>query len=329
MEICGGHTVAIMRYGINQLIPGNIRLISGPGCPVCVTELSFIDKAIEYAASNDFIIATFGDLVRVPGSKDTLEKVNGLNNNIRIVYSPYDALKMAQKNPDKKVIFLAIGFETTAPATASTVMLARKENISNFFILSAHKLTVPAMKVLVHTEEINISGFICPGHVTTIIGARSYQFLAEEYHIPAVVSGFEPLDLIQSIYMILSQIKKKKAMTEIEYKRSVTFKGNTRAQDMMYQVFQKEDVTWRGLGEIRQSGLGLVPEYDMFNIEKIYPVKIKTPGEPKGCICGQVLRGVKIPLDCPLFKKICTPENPVGACMVSSEGSCAAYFHYS
>lgn len=328
MEICGGHTVAILKYGINQLLPENVRLISGPGCPVCVTEISFIDKAIEYAKSDDFIIATFGDLIRVPGSETSLEKINVINNNVKIVYSPFDAVRLAQENPQKNVIFLAIGFETTAPGVASTIIYAMKNQIKNFFIISAHKLTVPAMRVIVNTREINISGFICPGHVTTVIGADSYRFLAEEFHIPAVVSGFEPLDIIQAIYMILKQIKEDVAKIEIEYRRSVTFEGNRRAQETMFEVFRIADVPWRGLGVIPESGLLLKDKYSGFNAEEKFKIKLKPSREPAGCICGEILRGVKLPLDCKLFNKVCTPENPVGACMVSSEGACAAYFHY-
>ncbi len=328
MEICGGHTVAILKYGINQILPENIKLISGPGCPVCVTEVSFIDKAIEYAKLNKFIIATFGDLIRVPGSETTLEKINVVNNNVRIVYSPFDALKIAYENPHKNIIFLAIGFETTAPAVASTVIYAYQNKIKNFSILTAHKLTVPAMRAIVSAKEINISGFICPGHVTTVIGANSYKFLAEEFNIPAVISGFEPLDIIQSIYMILVQIKNCSAKIEIEYKRSVTFEGNKKAQEVMFEVFETTDAPWRGLGFIPESGLKVRTKYKDFDAEKKFQITIKAPKEPIGCICGEILRGIKLPTNCALFGKVCTPENPVGACMVSSEGACAAYFHY-
>jgi len=329
MEICGGHTFAILKFGINQIIPDNINLISGPGCPVCVTEISFIDKAIEYAKSDEFIVATFGDLIRVPGSKTSLEKINVKNNNVKIVYSPFDAITIAQENKDKKVIFLGVGFETTAPGVASTVEYAYKKKLKNFFILSAHKLTVPAMRAIVNSKEINLSGFICPGHVTTIIGSDSYKFLAEEYHIPAVVSGFEQLDILETIYMILKQIKNNEAKIETEYRRSVRNEGNLKAQKIMYKIFDIADTKWRGLGMIPKSGLVLKDEYKSYDAEANFPVNYdKNADDPAGCICGEVLRGIKKPTECSLFKKVCTPENPVGACMVSSEGACAAYYYH-
>lgn len=323
MEVCGTHTMAIGRWGIRKLLPESITLLSGPGCPVCVTPSTVIDSVMSL---NNIIIATFGDLIRVPGKNGSLEYARARGLDVRIVYSPADALKFAE---EKETLFIGIGFETTSPGVAFTLLEAVKNKIKNFSILPAFKLIPPALEALICDEKISIDGFILPGHVSTIIGSRPYQFMSEKYGVSGVVTGFEPLDILNGIKMLLEQIKKNKPAIEIGYKRVVNEKGNQKALSILKQAFTVEDSLWRGLGWIKNSGLTIKDEYKDYNALVKYNISIpETDDFSKGCRCGDVLKGKIIPPDCHLFKKICTPANPVGACMVSSEGSCAAYFRY-
>ena len=328
MEICGTHTVSICRNGIRDVLPSHIMLISGPGCPVCVTATEDIDKAIKLSHEPDVIVTTFGDLLRVPGSASTLQEERAGGADIRIVYSTFDAMEIAVNHPDKKVVFLGIGFETTAPTIAAAILEVRKRGIRNFFVLSSHKLIPPAMAALLSSGDLNIDGFMCPGHVSCVIGARAYLPVVETYHTPCVVAGFEPVDILMSIYMLVKQLEADEARVEIQYKRGVTFDGNRNAVAIMERVFEPCDVPWRGLGVIPGSGLKLRKEYKDYAAEGVFDLSVPEASEHPGCRCGDVLKGVILPLDCPLFEKVCNPTNPVGPCMVSSEGSCAAYFKY-
>lgn len=327
MEVCGGHTMAIQKFGIPSLLPENINLVSGPGCPVCVTSRRFIDHAIALSKLPGVIIATFGDLVRVPGSVSTLEKERAQNASVRIVYSPIDALNLAVNNPDKEVIFLGIGFETTVPGTALVLKMARQKQVMNFSVLSSHKVMPPAMLALID-EGIKIEGYIAPGHVTTVTGISMYQPIVDRFGIGCVVSGFEPVDLLQSILMLVLQVEHSLPAVENQYKRVVKAEGNLKAWQMVIDVFEYRDDWWRGLGVLHDSGLGLKEEYGEFDAEKKFRVDPGITIEPKGCICGAVLKGIKKPTECKLFGTACTPSSPVGACMVSNEGACAAYFRY-
>jgi hydrogenase expression/formation protein HypD len=327
MEVCGGHTAAIHRFGIPSLISEKIRLISGPGCPVCVTGTDFIDKAVAYSQMEDVILTTFGDLIRVPGSNSSLEKMREKGADIRIVFSGLDALEIAKNNPDKKIIFLAIGFETTAPGTAVTVKQADKEDINNFFVLSAHKVMPPAMETIV-SEGVKIDGFICPGHVSAITGSSIFNFIPEKYKISCVITGFEPADLLQSILMLVRQVNQNKSSVEIQYKRAVTVKGNTIAQENLKEIFEPCNARWRGFGVIQSSGLCLQKKYERFNADIQIPLSIRYNEDDSRCICGEILRGMKTPDECPLFANLCIPENPAGACMVSNEGSCNTWYKY-
>ena len=327
MEVCGGHTMAIHRFGLASLLPSNIRLISGPGCPVCVSSQLFIDKAMAYSKIPGTIITTYGDLIRVPGSSTSLEKERAAGSDIRIVYSALESLEIARGNPEKNVIFLGIGFETTAPATAATIIKAKKEKISNFFVLSAHKVMPPVMKALVE-EGVKINGFIAPGHVTAITGTSIYNDLASVYGLGVVVSGFEPADLMQAVLMLAIQMESGTPKVEIQYQRVVHYKGNIIAQQLLDEVFVHSDDSWRGLGMIPDSGLKIRENFSSFDAEKQFTVNVPESVEPKGCICGQILRGIKTPEDCTLFGKKCSPSHPVGACMVSAEGTCATYYKY-
>jgi hydrogenase expression/formation protein HypD len=328
MEVCGTHTVAIFRNGIRKMVPSNINLISGPGCPVCVTPISYIDEIIALSREEDFIITTFGDMIKVPGSTSTLEKEKTDGADIRIVYSTLDALEIARNNSSKKIVFMGVGFETTSPTIASAVLKAQKEKINNFFVLSVAKIMPPAMNVLLEGKKVNIDGFICPGHVSAIIGSRPYNFITTQYKIPCVICGFEPLDILQSIYMLVKQIEDDRAEVEIQYERVVKPEGNKIALDKINEVFKVLDSDWRGIGNIPLSGLEIKDKYGKFNARK-FKVETEETKEPKGCRCGEVLRGVIIPPECPLFREACTPENPQGACMVSTEGTCAAYYKYN
>ena len=328
MEVCGTHTMAISRYGLRQLIPENINLISGPGCPVCVTSASDIDLIIEISRQYDVSVFTFGDMFRVPGTESSLYNERSRGRDIKICYSPADVLNFAKNNPDKKVIFIAIGFETTIPLTSVIVKRAYKENIDNFFIYNIHKLVPEALELLLVDKEVKIDAFLCPGHVSAIIGSKPYLFIARDYHIPCVISGFEPLDILESIGMIAKQVKEGRSKVEIQYKRVVREEGNPTAVKSIYEVFEKSDSTWRGLGNIPESGLKLKEKFLKFDAKSNFPVKEINSREPPGCECGNVLKGIKKPTECKLFLKVCRPENPVGPCMVSSEGSCAAYYKY-
>jgi hydrogenase expression/formation protein HypD len=329
MEVCGTHTVAIFRHGIRDVIPKEISLLSGPGCPVCVTPIKDVDAAIAISKRDDCILTTFGDMMRVPGSKQSLFHVQAEGAHIRIVYSPMDALKLASENKDKNVVFFATGFETTSPSIAGTLFEAERLGIDNFYIYSAHKLVPPALKVLLDSPDLKIDGFILPGHVTVIIGTQPYEFIAADYKIPAVVTGFEADDILQAIAMLLEQIASGRAEIEIQYTRVVKREGNQKAVSLINTYFEPCDANWRGIGVIPGSGLKLKEAVSRYDVSRVFNLEIPDSQEPKGCKCGEVLRGLKIPTDCHLFGKACTPEHPVGACMVSTEGSCAAYYKYS
>ncbi|MBU0533459.1 MAG: hydrogenase formation protein HypD [Candidatus Omnitrophica bacterium] len=329
MEVCGTHTVAISRAGLRKLLPANLKLLSGPGCPVCVTPNDYLDRAIAYCRRKDVIVVTFGDMMKVPGSTSSLEKEKSRGGDVRIIYSPIDALKIAKDNPKKKIIFLGVGFETTSPTIAATIKVAKAKDINNFFVYSGHKVIPPAMQMLLADKEVDVDGFICPGHVSTIIGSIPYEFISKEHNIPCVVTGFETLDVVEGVYMLVKQIVEgEKPSVQIQYTRSVKKEGNPKAVALMDEVFEEEDSDWRGLGMIPNSGLKIRKEFLVFNALKNIEVKVEPTKENKQCICGEVLRGVKSPLGCKLFGKLCTPENPIGACMVSSEGTCAAYYKY-
>jgi hydrogenase expression/formation protein HypD len=327
MDVCGGHTAAIHRFGIPSLLPDNIKLISGPGCPVCVTSSSFIDKAIAYSKSDDVIITTFGDMIRVPGSGSSLEKEMATGRDIRIVFSGLEALEIAKRNSSRKVIFLGIGFETTAPGTAVTIREADKAGVRNLYLLCAHKVMPPAMEVLIEAG-VTLDGFICPGHVAAITGSSAFSFIPEKYHLGCVITGFEPVDIVQAIYMLVNQVNTGSPATEIQYSRAVTKEGNTIALHFMESVFEPCDDQWRGFGTIAKSGLRLREKYERFDAEKAMPVDIKSQEENILCICGEILRGLKRPSDCDLFAGSCIPEHPVGSCMVSNEGTCNSYYKY-
>lgn len=329
MEVCGTHTVAISRLGLRKILPSNLKLLSGPGCPVCITPNGYLDRVIAYSRMQDVIITTFGDMIKVPGSSSSLEKEKSRGADIKVVYSPIDALKIAEDNPEKKVIFLGVGFETTSPTVAATIKTAQRQNIKNFFVYSAHKVIPPAMKALLANDEVEVNGFICPGHVSTIIGARPYEFIPKEYNIPCVITGFESLDVIEGIFMLIKQVVgQEKPSVQIQYTRAVKEEGNEKAIEVINEVFEEENSNWRGLGVIPKSGLKIRKRFSDFDVFKNIEVKVEPTKENKQCMCGDVLRGVKNPLDCKLFKKACNPENPIGACMVSSEGACAAYYKY-
>lgn len=328
MEFCGGHTVTIMKHGIRQLLPETVEMLSGPGCPVCVTANADLDKAIALAKEPDVIITTFGDMLRVPGSRSSLQKTRADGADIRVVYSTIDALQIARKNPEKAVVFIGIGFETTAPTIAASVLQAEEEGIKNYYILSMHKLCPPVIKALLDSGEVKLDGLICPGHVSAIIGSHPWEFAARDYGIGCVVSGFEPLDVLQSVEMLVEQLEKGEPKVEIAYRRGVRPEGNLRAQELMNAVFELSPANWRGIGVVPESGLRLRKEYQRFDAELSFDIDPGPTLEPKGCLCGDILRGVKTPIDCKLFGGACTPEHPVGPCMVSSEGSCASYYHY-
>ncbi len=329
MEICGTHTHAISRFGIREALPENIRLISGPGCPVCVTSAADINRVISFSAERgDVVITTFGDMMRVPGSNSSLQEQKAAGGDIRVVYSAMNALEMARTNPDKEVVFYAVGFETTAPTVAATILAAGERGIRNFSVLALHKLTPPAMKLLLDSGGVEVHGFICPGHVTAIIGAAAYEFIARDYNAPCVVAGFEPLDALMGIYMLVRQLEEGRCAIEVEYDRVVKWAGNAKAQEVIAEVFEPTDAAWRGIGVIPASGLKLKERYRSFDAEARFIIPGAADAEPPGCRCGDVLKGVIRPDGCPLFAKACTTETPVGPCMVSSEGTCAAFYKY-
>jgi len=328
MEFCGGHTVTIFRYGIRQVLPETIEMVSGPGCPVCVTANTDLDKAIALSQIPRVIIATFGDMIKVPGSCSSLQKSKANGADVRVVYSTMDALQIAEENPVESVVFLGIGFETTAPTIAASILQAKERQIKNYYILSMHKLCPPAIRVLLDSGEVKLDGLICPGHVSAIIGSHPWEFIARDYGIPCVVSGFEPLDILQCVDMLVAQVENGKSKVEIAYRRGVHPEGNREALKLIEQVFEPCPAEWRGIGEIPDSGLRLRKEYQHFDAELAFNIEPGPVYEPKGCICGDILRGVKTPANCKLYGKACTPEYPVGPCMVSSEGSCSAYYLY-
>jgi len=328
MEVCGTHTMAIFRYGIRDVLPPNINLISGPGCPVCVTPQSYIDTAITLSQKKDVIIATFGDMMRVPGKNGSLSVKKAEGADVRIVYSPMDCLEMALQNPTKKIVFLSVGFETTAPMAAVTAIEAKKCNLTNLFFFTAHKIITPAMEALVQDSELEIDGFLLPGHVCAITGTKPYEFLSRDYKIPGVVTGFEPIDILQGLNTLVSLISKKDYRIENEYKRIVKNEGNPYAFEYLEKAFNIVDSSWRGIGIIPRSGLEFNSEYEAFDALKHFKIDYGEYDGSPGCRCGEILKGKIKPIDCPLYKKLCTPENPVGSCMVSSEGTCAAYYRY-
>lgn len=328
MEVCGTHTVCIARNGIRSVLPQGVNLISGPGCPVCVTANREIDTVIALSRVENVILTTFGDMTRVPGSTSSLNAEKAAGHDIRICYSPLDGLKIAQDNPDREVVFVGVGFETTTPLIAATLKRAKALGIKNFSVFTAHK-TVPAtLDALVNDPEVALNGLILPGHVSTIIGMEPYRFLAERYQVPGVITGFEPVDMLQGIAMLMRQLADGRAEIENAYRRGVMDEGNPAAIAAIDEVFEPCDATWRGLGVIPASGLQLRAEYAEYDASKRFDLEIEPTVEPRGCRCGDVLRGVMRPDECPLFAKVCSPEHPVGPCMVSSEGSCAAYYKY-
>ncbi len=330
MEVCGTHTVAIFRHGIRDLLPPEIKLLSGPGCPVCVTSVRDVDTIIALAKHDkDIVITTFGDMMRVPGDRESLFDAKAEGCDIRIVYSPLDALKLAEVNRRKKIVFFATGFETTSPLVAGTLAEADSRKVENFAIYSVHKTVPPALRGLLEDPDIRIDGFILPGHVTTIIGLRPYEFLVRDYKKPAVVTGFDAADILRGILMLVRQIVQGRAFVENEYARVVKDDGNPKAVSLLHRFFEAEDVYWRGIGMIPSSGLRLREAYRHRDIMRIAPVTVPDGQEPEACSCGDVLKGIKIPADCALFGSACTPDRPIGACMVSAEGSCAAYYKYS
>lgn len=328
MEVCGTHTVAIFRHGIRSLLPEGLRLLSGPGCPVCVTSIKDIDRAIALSMLDNVILCTFGDMMRVPGGKNSLSEAKAEGADIKIVYSPLDCLKIAKENGNKMVIFFSAGFETTIPSVAGTLFEADRQKTDNFYIYSVNKLVPPALDMLLQSDKVNIDGFILPGHVSTIIGIHPYEFIAQKYRKPGVITGFKADDILTGIAMLLKQIAEGRAAVEIQYKSVVTETGNQKAVDFINEYFEPCDSYWRGIGLLPNSGLRLREKYRHRDAEAIFNIDVPELHEPKGCQCGLVLCGIKIPSECPLFGKACTPEKPVGACMVSTEGSCAAYYRY-
>jgi hydrogenase expression/formation protein HypD len=328
MEFCGGHTVSIFRHGIRQLLPPTIEMLSGPGCPVCVTAGADLDKAIAMAKLPGVITASFGDMLRVPGSRSSLQMARSEGADVRVVYSTQDALAIARDNPQKSIIFVGIGFETTAPTVAASILQAQQEGTGNYHVLSLHKLCPPIMKSLLDLGELALNGIIAPGHVGAVIGAYPYQFIPDDYRIACAVSGFEPLDILLAVDMLVNQIENEDYKVEIAYRRGVSPEGNILAKRLMETVFEVGAANWRGIGMVADSGLRIRPELERYDAERRFTVDPGPALKPKGCICGSILRGMSTPPDCSLFRKACTPEHPVGPCMVSAEGSCAAYYHY-
>lgn len=327
MEVCGGHTAAIHRFGIPSLLPGRVRLLSGPGCPVCVTSAGYIDMLIALASLRDVTVALFGDLMRVPGTLLSPAAAAAEGADLRVVLSAHEALQMARSDPQRKIVFSAVGFETTTPGSAVTVMQADSEGIDNFYILSSHKLMPPAMEALLK-DGTCIDGFICPGHVAVITGASAFDFIPERYGLACVVAGFEPADLLMSVLMLIRQVNNTSPSVETEYFRAVSREGNRRAQAYMAEVFEPCDVEWRGLGAISMSGLRLRDRYRRFDAGEAFTVSLPEAKRDSACVCGEILRGVMTPPECALYSTECTPEHPEGACMVSEEGACHSWFKY-
>lgn len=330
MEVCGTHTMSIAKSGVRAMLPGEITLLSGPGCPVCVTPPQVIDAVLELSMEKDVVLASYGDMLRVPGSRasDSLLRRKALGARVETVYSPVDAVELALQNPEKQVVFLGVGFETTAPGTAAAVLTAKERGAKNFTLWSMLKRVEPALRRLVRMEDFAVDGFLCPGHVATIVGADGFRFLPEEYGLPAVVAGFEPEDILLAVSMLVRQIAEKSPKLENEYTRAVTAEGNRLAKKMLSECFAPRFDLWRGLGGIEDSGLGLRDELSDFDAERRFSVRYSDAETPTACRCGDVITGRRAPQDCPLFGKACTPEDPVGPCMVSSEGACAAAWKY-
>jgi hydrogenase expression/formation protein HypD len=332
MEVCGTHTQSFFRFGLDKMLPSQLRLIAGPGCPVCVSSQKYIDDAIKLASHKDAIVLTFGDMLRIPGTRSTLEKEKAKFGNVRVVYSAFDSLKVARLNLDKKIVFLAVGFETTAPTIALTILAAKKQNLKNLFFYSSLKLIPPAMRHLLQDRRLNLDGFLCPGHVSAIIGTKSYEFIPKRYKIGCCVAGFEPLDILEGLYLLLQQIVKNKPAVENQYARVVTKQGNPKAQKVIEQVFEISDSHWRGFGNIPKSGLKIRNEFSEFDAQKLFRLDSELRAQSlelkTKCRCADVLKGLISPPECPLFLRACTPDNPVGPCMVSSEGACNAYYKY-
>ena len=329
MEVCGTHTVSIYQSGLSSLLPPGVEHVSGPGCPVCVTHAREVAAALELALNPKVMVVTFGDMMRVPDSRGrNLKQVQAQGGEVRICYSPLEALHLARTNPGREVVFLGVGFETTAPGVAATLQQAGAEGLQNFSLLSCHKLIPPALRFLLDSREVQVDAFLLPGHVSTVIGLTPYRFLTADFGVPAVVAGFEPADILMALYALVSQLTSGRAKVENAYPRAVKDEGNRSAQAVMQEVFVAADVEWRGLGLIEESGLFLRPEYEGFDAWARFGLKGIEDREPPGCLCGQVLKGVLKPRQCPLFGGKCTPSYPVGPCMVSTEGSCAAVFRY-
>ena len=328
MEVCGTHTVEIFRHGIRDVIPKNITLLSGPGCPVCVTAVRDVDAAISIARTPGVTLATFGDMMRVPGGKQSLLEARSEGADVRVLYSPLDALALAQKEPAREVVFFGTGFETTSPLIAASIAHAEQAGVKNFSVYAAFKLVPPALKALLDSTDVQVDGFLLPGHVSTIIGKKPYEFVAMQYKKPSVITGFEAKEIIEGILMIVRQIAQQRASVEIQYRSVVKEEGNPRAVALLDQYMEPADAYWRGIGVIPASGLKLREQYSAFDANRKFNPPVSDAAEPELCSCGDILRGVKVPTECALFGTGCTPENPVGPCMVSTEGSCAAYFKY-
>ncbi len=329
MEVCGTHTMSIFRHGLHSLLPKGLQLISGPGCPVCVTSAGHVDAFISMAQLDNVIIATFGDLIRVPGSHSSLDRVRAEGARVEVVYSPMDGLSLAESNPDRVVVFLGVGFETTCPGIAATILEASRRKLENFCVFSAGKIMPPPLRVLMQDPELSIDGLLCPGHVSIITGTRAYQFLASEFGLSCVISGFEPTDVLRALIMLVRQINEGRAEVENGYSRVVTKEGNKQARAVLDTVFELEDTPWRGLGVIEKSGFGIRDKFSPWDAVSKLNVTVHDVPEPKGCRCGDILKGLCLPPDCPVYGKKCTPLNPIGPCMVSSEGTCAAYYKYT
>jgi hydrogenase expression/formation protein HypD len=328
MEVCGGHTTALHRFGIPALLPASVKLLSGPGCPVCVTGRGFIDQAIGLSMLGNTTVCTYGDLIRVPGSESTLEKAQAEGADVRIVYSPMQCVDMAAWNADLKFVFLGIGFETTSPASAIALRTAKELKLDNFFLFSAHKIMPPAMAAIIYAG-VKVDAYLCPGHVSTIAGTRMYEPLVEQFGVGCVVSGFEPLDLLQAILMLVRQHQKQEPKVEIQYTRAVKPEGNLKAKQILNQAFEPCDAWWRGLGVLKESGLKPSPPFHRFDASEVFGLNTNEPADPPGCSCGDVLKGLIKPKECKLFGSVCSPSNPIGACMVSSEGACQSFFRYA
>jgi len=328
MEICGGQTHSIVKFGIDQLLPEGITLVHGPGCPVCVTPLEMIEKAIEIASRQDVIFCSFGDMLRVPGTTCDLLSVRALGGDVRVVYSPLDAVKIAEENPRKEVVFFAVGFETTAPANAMAAFHAARKKLANFSLLVSHVLVPPAIEAILSAPENLVRGFLAAGHVCAVMGYEEYEPIAARHNVPIIVTGFEPADILQGIYLCVRQLEEGRAEVENQYARSVRREGNLQARELISDVFRVTSRKWRGIGEIPQSGLGLTDKYAAFDAELRFGLSSSAMNEPEECISGQILRGVRKPNECPAFGVRCIPEHPLGAPMVSSEGACAAYYNY-